>query len=638
MLRRAFRTLTNLLRRRRLERDLDDELAAYEDLLAAEHRASGLAPEPARRAARLSFEGADHVKESVRDVRAGAWLEQTARDLRYALRTLIRSPGFTVFTLLTFAVAIGGLTVIFSLANAVLLKPLPYREPDRLVMLLETDDDDLLGGNTVSAPNYQDWQRGSSVFQGMALYAYQSSNLFDRFEPEQVGSLRVTGGIFDLLGVRPLLGRGLLPADDSTGQRVVVLSHRLWLRRYGADSSIVGQRIGINGAPWEVVGVMPPGFAFPSTDQQLWAPMHLTAADQARDDHSFLSVARLAEGVTVARARAQLRAIGDRLAAEYPATNAGQTVNVFPMRDLWVEDAQRLLGILLAAVILILLIAAANIATLLLARDSARRREIAARMALGGSRARIIRQLATESAVLALGGAALGLALAASGTRALLALAPGALRFVPFRDLDNISIDLTVFLVAGLAALLAGVLAGVAPALSILPAEPADVLRDVGNRSGTARRGRRLKGLLVGVEVALSLVVLAGAGLLVSSVRRGLQVDPGLDPAGVVAVDLTLPQAVDRGPAARVTFCADLEQGLGGLPGVVAVSAVSHVPLSGASASRTFVLAGSADPDPANPPFGSYGTVCPGYFHTMGIPLLRAATSRARTGPALRRC
>jgi len=636
MLRRIARTLTNLLGRRRVEQDLNDEVAAYEDLLAAEQQAAGRTANEARRAARLALEGIDHVKESVRDVRSGAALGQLARDLRYAVRTLMRTPGFTAFTLLTFATAIGGLTVIFTLVNAVLLQPLPYHESDRLVMVLEADaiEHSPAGGHSVAAPNFQDWQRRNRVFRQMALYEYMTSNLGDGPEPEQVGSLRVSGGIFELLGVRPQLGRGLLAADDSVGHQVVVLSHRLWQRRYQADSSIVGRSIRINNTTWQVIGVMPEGFAFPNTGQQLWIPVHLNQEDQGRASHSFWSVARLADGVTLEQARAELRVIGDQLAAEYPATNADETANVFPMRDLWVQDARGILRTLLAAVSLVLLIASANIATLFLARYTTRRREIAARMALGGSRVRIVRQLITESVVLALGGAALGLALAVSGTRALLSVFPNGLRSLPFRDLSDISVDLTVFAVAVLAALATGVLAGLAPALTSLPDEPAEALRDAAGRSGTARRGRRLKSVLIGVEVALALVVLAGAGLLIASTRRVLRVDPGLDPANVTAVDLSLPQGDFYGAAERVTFCQDVERELGGVPGIVAVSAVSHVPYSGGRAGRGFVVEGQPDPGPANLPSAGYGVACPGYFRTMRIPMVsgRDFTGEDRAG------
>ena len=622
MLRRLLRPLGNLFRKQSLDRDLDEELASYEDLLTAERHAGGLGPDAARRAARLDLGGADAVKEAVRDVRAGSGMESLGRDLRYAFRTLGRSPGFTIFTLLTFAVALGGLTVIFSFVNALLLKPLPYPDSDRLVMVLETDDDDLTGGYTLAAPNYLDWQKENRVFSSMAMYQYLGANLSDGTEPEQVGAIRVTGGVFELLGIPPMLGRGLLPSDDAPGTRVVVLSHRLWQRRYGSDSSLVGRAIRINGAASQVVGVMPPGFAFPSANQQVWLPIGLNADDQGRASHSFMAMARLKDGVSLAAARSELRAIGHRLAAAYPATNTNETVNVFAMRDLWVEGAENVLRTLLAAVVLVLLIAAANIASLLVARGAARRREIATRMGLGGSRARIARQLVTESVVLALGGAVLGLGLAVLGARALFAVFPQGLRNLPFRDLSTVSLDGTVLVVGVLAALLTGIAAGLAPALTSLPAEPAELLRDAGARSTTARHTRRLKSVLVGGEVALAMLVLVGAGLLITSISRLQRVAPGLDPANVIAVDMALPQADFYGPAERVNLCADLSRETALVPGVISTSAVSHVPLSGANAGRSFVFEGAPDPGPANLPNASYGVACPGYFQTLGIPLL----------------
>jgi len=622
MLRRVIRSLRNVFRKQSLDRELDEEVASYEDLLTAERHAGGLRPDAARRAARLDLGGADAVKEAVRDVRAGALLESLGRDLRYAFRTLRRSPGFTIFTLLTFAVALGGLTVIFSFVNALLLKPLPYPDSDRLVTVLETDDDDLTGGYTLAAPNYLDWQKENRVFSAMAMYQYLSANLSDGTEPEQVGGIRVTGGIFDLLRVAPMLGRGLLPSDDAPGTRVVVVSHRLWQRRYGSDSSLVGKTIQFNGQASEVVGIMPEGFAFPSANQQIWLPINLNAEDQERASHSFMAVARLKDGVSIATARSELRAIGHRLAAAYPATNTNETVNVFAMRDLWIEGTENVLRTLLAAVVLVLLIAAANIASLLVARGAARRREIATRLGLGGTRSRIARQLVTESVVLALGGAAVGLGLASLGTRALFAVFPHSLRSVPFRDLSSVSLDVTVALVGVLVALLTGIAAGLAPALTSLPAEPAELLRDAGARSTTARHTRRLKSVLVGGEVALAMLVLVGAGLLIASISRLQRVAPGLDPANVIAVDMALPQPDFYGPAERVNLCADLSRETTLVPGVVSTSAVSHVPLSGANAGRSFVMEGAPDPGPANLPSASYGVACPGFFQTLGIPLL----------------
>lgn len=273
----------------------------------------------------------------------------------------------------------------------------------------------------------------------------------------------------------------------------------------------MGKTIRINGQASQVIGVMPAGFAFPSTQQQIWLPIGLNAEDQGRASHSFMVIARLKDGVSLATARSELRAIGDRLAAAYPATNSNETANVFAMRDLWMQGAQGVLKTLLAAVALVLLIASANVASLLVARGAARRREIATRMGLGGSRARIVRQLVTESVVLSLTGAALGLGLAMVGTRALLGLFPQSLRNLPFRDLSTVSLDATVVGLGVVVALVAGIAAGLAPALTSLPAEPAELLRDAGARSTTARHTRRLKSALVSGEVTLAMLVLVGA-------------------------------------------------------------------------------------------------------------------------------
>jgi predicted permease len=634
VIRRFLSAVRNLLGLRRADRDLDDEIAAYQDLVADEKMAAGLPAERARRAARLEAGGPDHVKEAVRDVRAGAFVEQLARDLRYALRTLRRSPGFTLFTTLTFAIAIGGLSVIFSLVNAVLLKPLPYPDSQRLVMTLEASASNPVGGFSVAAPNFLDWQRRQDVFSGMALYETQGYNLSGDGDPEQVGGIRVTGGVFGVLGVSPLLGRGLLPADDALANgRVVVLGHALWRRRFGGDSSIIGRTIQVNGTPHQVIGVMPPRFAFPATGTQVYVPIDLNTEDQGRASHSFFAIARLKDGVSAERARAEMRTIGDRLAAEYPVSNAGETATAFPMSELWIERAQDTLRTLFVAVALVLLIASANIASLIVARDASRRREFAARMALGGSRWRIVRQLVTESLVVAAGGAALGLALAVFGIRALVGLFPPSLRYVPFRDLSSVSLDPVVVLVALGVAAVAGIVAGLIPALAVLPAEPGDALRE-GSARGATARGHRLRAVLVGVEVALAVVVVVGAGLLISSIRRLQQVAPGLDVHNVALLPVQLPQPDFYGPAVRQTWCGDVAREVSAVPGVVSVSAVSHLPLSGANAGRSFIIEGAADPGPANLPSSAYGVACPGFFRTMKIQMLagREFTPADRAG------
>jgi hypothetical protein len=298
------------------DRELDAEIESYLELRTAEKISQGMSPDAARREARLEMEGTDHVKDAVRDVRRGARLDLILRDIRFGLRTLRRTPAFTIFTVLTFALTIGGLTTIFSLVNAMLLRPLPYPESDRLVTLMEASKNrPATIGYNLAAPNYFDWEAQATSFSGMALYEYLGFNLSGDGEPEQVAGLRATHKLFDVLGVPPMLGRGFVAADDAWGNgKVVVISHRLWQRRFGGDPSVIGHNIRINQEPWQVIGVMPKGFAFPSNAQAIWVPIGLNEEDRGRGSHSFFAVARLKPGVTYQQSLTEMRAIGDRLA------------------------------------------------------------------------------------------------------------------------------------------------------------------------------------------------------------------------------------------------------------------------------------------------------------------------------------
>jgi putative ABC transport system permease protein len=381
----------------------------------------------------------------------------------------------------------------------------------------------------------------------------------------------------------------------------------------------VGGTIRINQEPWQVIGVMPKGFGFPNAREAVWTPIAFNEEDRGRGSHSFLVVARLKPGVTFDQSLTEMRAIGDRLSATY-LENARETATVIRLRDQWMTSTRSTLTALLIAVGLVVLIAAANVASLLVARGHSRRRELAARMALGGSRGRIVAQILTESVLLSVAGAILGLVLAGVGTRGVVAVLGPGLGGLPYRDLSTISIDLPVFAVTAAVGLLAGIVAGLAPALTVLPSEPGEVLRDSEGRGSTARHGRRLKNALVSIEVGLALVVLASAALLITSIRKVLGVEPGLDPRNVVALKMSLPQPDFYGPATRTSFCEQEATHVGSVPGVAATSAVSGLPLSGAGASRSFVIEGAPDPG-TTPPWGQYGVICPGYFATMGIPL-----------------
>ena len=538
-------------------------------------------------------------------------------------RTLRRSPVFATFTLLTFALATGGVTLIVTLINAVLLAPLPYPASGRLVTLMEKGVHDESRGSQTAAPNFQDWERQGTLFERMALYEYQGFNLSGDGDPEQVAGLRTTSGLFEVLGIPPALGRPLLRGDDSLANgKVVVLGYRLWQQRFGSDPGIIGRSIRLNGEPWTVVGVMPAGFLFPSRGEQVFVPIQLNAQDAFRGSHSFFAVARLKDGVTVAMADAEMHLIGDRLRAEYPQANVEETATAYPMREQAVDDTADMLRALSIAVGLVLLIAAANVGGLMVARGQARQREMAARLALGGSRARVISQFAGEALLLALGGALAGLAGVSVLIRQLSSVFPPNLLNLPFRDVSSISVDAWVVAVVLVAALLAGLVSGLSAAVAVLPRDLAPALRDGAAHGGTVRRGHRLRTVLVGVEIALAVVVLSAAGLLVNSMRRLHQVALGLDPANVTVLRIALPQADYYGPAQRPTFCTDLTREVGSVPGVQSVSAVSHLPYSGSSAGRGFSIEGQPDPGPGKRASASWGIVCPGYFGTMKIPLL----------------
>lgn len=634
MFHRILRALWNFHHREQQEADLDAELSSFQQLLVDQHKADGASTTDADRQARKRVGNPESVKESVREVRAGAMVEQGIRDFRHAIRTLRRSPVFATFTLLTFALATGGVTLIVTLVNAVLLAPLPYPRGDRLVTLMEKGLHDEGRGGQIAAPNYLDWERQATLFDHMGVYEYQGYNLSGAGDPEQVSGIRTSSGLFEALGIPPLLGRPLQSADDSLRNgKVVVLGYQLWQQRFGGDRGILGRSIRINAEPWVVVGVMPPDFLFPSRREQLFVPIQFNATDADRGSHSFWAVARLKDGVSVAQADGEMHLIGDRLRAAYPAANDDETATAYPMREQWVDDTAQMLRALSIAVGLVLLIAAANVAGLMVARGQARQREMAARLALGGSRRRVVAQFAGESVLLALIGGVAGVTLVAVLIHQLSGIFPPNLLNLPFRDASTIAVDWEVVTAVLVAALLAGLVSGLSAAVAVLPHDLAPALRDGAAHGGSARRGHRLRGVLVGVEIALAVVVISAAGLLVNSMRRLHRVGLGLDPANVTLLRVALPQADFYGPAQRPSFCTDLVREVGSVPGVQSVSAVSHLPYSGSSAGRGFVIEGMPDPGPANQPGASWGIVCPGFFATLKIPILSGRDFAATDQP-----
>jgi predicted permease len=558
-----------------------------------------------------------------------AGMTGTLQDIRYAIRQLRKSPGFTLVAVLTLALGIGANTTIFSVLNATLLKPLSFPDADRLVLVWQTFGKNPNDYNIVSAPNYWDFERQNHVFEGMAIFdsggrGYNLSATGSSREPEQVSGVRVSAGFFNVLGVQPFLGRTFLPEEEIRGKdHEVILSYGLWQRRYAADRALVGKTIKVDGEDFTVVGVMPREFhwEFWSGHRQLWVPVGYTEGDKQRGGNSFVSFARLKPGVTVAQARAEMEGIGTRLAQQYPNDDADMSATVIPMSDYGLEGMRRTVWSLLAAVGFVLLIACVNIANLLLARGAARRKEFALRQALGAAGFRIARQLLTESLLLALFGGVCGLVVAVWSTALLPSILPADAFNIPLRQVDTIPVDRWVLGFTLLVSCLTGILFGLAPALSALRGDVTEPLKE-GARGSTAGRSNRLRHALVASEVALALVVLSGAGLMIESMSRLLGVDPGFNPKHALMMDLSLPQEeLYNGPPGHPLFCRNLDERVSAIPGVVAVGAVGHLPMRG-DAGRSFAVEGQPDPGQGHRPSAHYSVACPNYFKALGVPLL----------------
>jgi putative ABC transport system permease protein len=551
------------------------------------------------------------------------------QDVRYGLRNLGRNRGFVVVAMLTLALGIGANTTIFSVMNNTLLKPIPFPNPDRLVLVWETFGKGPDNWNIVSAPNFWDFQKQSRSFESMAIFdsagrGYNLSPSNNSQEAEQVSGLRVSSGFFTVLGAKPLLGRTFLPEEETLGKdHEVVLSYGLWQTRYNGDPSLVGNTIRIDGAAFTVVGVMPREFEwqFWSGPRRLWVPVGYTKTDFGRGDNSFLSIARLKPGVSVAQAQAEMEAVGKSVQEQYPKDDANMGATVSPLAEYGLEGLRTGLLILLAAVAFVLLIACVNVANLLLARGAGRQREFAIRIALGAPASRIARQLLTENLMLALAGGVAGLLVAAIGTRLLFYSKVGDMN-LPMRHIDTISMDGRVFAFALLISCLTGLLFGVAPAVAALRTNINEPLKEGGRTPGTGGH-TRVRQVLVASEVALAVVVLSGAGLMIKSMSRLLGVDPGLNPKNVLLMGVSVPQEeIYVGPPGLPRFCQDLDEYIGAIPGVVSVAAIAHLPFEG-NAGRGFQIEGRPPADPGKMPGANYSVACPNYFRTMGIPILK---------------
>jgi len=539
-----------------------------------------------------------------------------ALDLRFGIRMLLRNPGFTAVAAAALGLGIGATTAIFSVVKAVLLEPLPYRDPGRLAIVWETNLSRNLARNLVSPSNFLDWQSGNTVFDKLAAVRESRLILTGAGEPEVIKGQAVSATLFPMLGVDAARGRTFLPEEDLAGAaRVVVLSHELWLRRFGGDATLLGRALQLSGNAYTVVGVMRPGFRFPVRGAELWVPL---ALGREPDYRRFLTVAaRLKPGVSFGEAQAGMEMLARGLERDHPKFNQGWSATLAPLEEHISGGVQRALYVLLATVGLVLLIACANVANLLLARAAARQREIQIRFALGAGRGRVIRQLLTESLVLALVGGGLGAALANWGTRLLVALAPENLPRV-----DEIRVDAGVLAFAAALCVATALVFGLVPAWLASQTDARGRLQEGGRGSSTGRRGRVASRVFVVVQVGLSVMLVAGAGLLIRSFARLASVDIGFQPENLLTARITLPVS-KYGDTRLFPFFQQLIQRVETLPGVRSASAVSHLPFSVGRAGSFFTIQGRPDPGPDELPLADVRAVHPNYFRTMGIPLVR---------------
>jgi predicted permease len=620
--------LLTLVRRGRRDGDIDDEIAFHLAMRQAEHERDGLAPEIARRTAARQFGNVTALKEQTRDMWTFPSFESFVQDLSYALRTLRRAPGFALVAVLVLAIGIGATTAMFSLVDAMLVRGLPYAQADRLVLLIGNVQ--RAGGverRGNSYPDHRDWRARATSFEDVAAYTTLIATLQGADEPERIVGEAVSAPYFTLLGVSPAHGRGFTAEEDAVPNRgaVVILSDGLWRRRFGADPSILNRTIQLGTRTYTIVGIMPAGFTGVSDTAQFWEPFAQSGTPfDNRGSRGFQTLARLKPGATLAAARAELDTISRQLAAAYPQTNDKRAVEVSPLADFVLQQLRPTVVALMAAVTLVLLIACANVAGLLISRSDARQREIAVRTAMGAGPARLLRQLVTESCVLAMLGALCGMAVAQVSLPSLLAASP-----VAFPTFVEPQLSLRVLAFGTAIALLTGVVLGIAPMMHARLPRLSDALKTSSRGGSSGMRSQRLRSALVIVEVALAVVLLAGAGLMIRSIRKLAAIDPGFDAANVLMVNATIPRqtapaAAPGSPAAPpapfVSSHADLLERIRAVPGVEAASLASDLPFGGSSA-VFYSAEGDATVAAETMPRAYIHRVTPEFFATLRIRL-----------------
>src|SRR6266540_3370246 len=615
-LRELFLRIGGLFNKQRKDRDLDDEIESHLQLHIEDNLRLGMTPDEARRQALIKLGGVESTKEAYRDQRGLPLLEVLWQDIRYGARQLRKNPVFTAVAVLTLALGIGANTAVFSVINATLLRPFPYENPERLIILQERNADG--GLQDASYLNFADWRSQSASFESMAAQREgESFNFSGSGEPERLQGQIVSSNFFQTLGIRPYRGRNFVAEDDRPGAvTVTIMSYGFWQRRFGADESVLGKPITLNNQSFTVIGVTPANFQF-RTVADVFVPIGLSAERfrlRGRDPGVGV-VARLKPAVSIAQAESELNAIAARLEQEYPETNTGKRVRVESLHESFVGGTRLSLLTLLGAVGLVLFIACANVANLLLVRGAARQREMALRAALGAGRWRIVRQLFAESVLLAALGGVLGALLAYWGTSLITSYLPGGVPRLREADIDSTVFGFTLGL-----SLLAGVVFGMAPAWQASRANLTQTLQE-GGRGSTGSR-QRLRSALVVSEIALTLAVLVGAGLLIRSFWSLQQVDSGFDARNVLMMQISV--KAGPGEGARIAdFFEQLLQNVRGLPGVKSVAVADGLPILRDANWSPFNIEGRPPPEPGNQTWAIRYTVSSEYFQTLGIQLLK---------------
>jgi putative ABC transport system permease protein len=620
-----------LLRQRQLDRDLEDEMAFHLAMREQANRDAGLTGDEARMTARKQFGSPARVKESLRELWQWGSIDRAWQDLRFALRAARRQPGFSIVVILTLALGIGASTAMFSIVDSVVLRPIPFAEPDRLVALWETNRERNINRFTGSVANYTDWQKGTTAFADLGAFVGRDDNRTDGALPEKIAGAVASSALFRALGVQPVIGRFFRSDEDQPANRhVAVLGQEYWQRAFNGDRGVIGRAVVINGEPYTIVGVMPA--QRPWIRHDIWRPLAPDVAALDRGDHDAIVVGRLAPGKSIAQAEAEVQTVAARLAATYPQTNKGWSVRAEPLVDaILIGSTRRAMVILMGAVGLLLLIACVNVANLMLARATSRRREMSTRLALGAARGRVVRQLLTESALLACAGGAAGLFVAVWGLR----LVQWLFR-ADIPGLIDAAINPYALAFAAAASVLTTMLVGLVPALQLSRLSLDGGLRASARGTTDAPQTRRLRQTLVVAEIALALVLLIGAGLLIRSVDRLKGTPLGFQPDQVLTAKIGLYGEKSNSLASYVAFVEALLEDLKGRPGVGSAGVTSSVPFGGGYTSMRALPEVTDGPAAIEGVQTAWRVIGGDYFPAVGIQLragrlFERADDRART-------